>query len=167
MRGLARAATCGVRPFRERRRYSNLVHANAHKRTSAFRRNGAAFAVEDTPRWSHSMTGLAPRRFPHRIVRRRQEPGTTNAFGEFVPGAVTEVEFAASVQPLSLDDADIAGGVSLQERWVVFVPEADALRAAFDDREADQVVFAATTFVVEESRSWQGSHTRATLLREI
>ena len=114
------------------------------------------------------MTGLAPRRFPHRIVRRRQEPGTTNAFGEFVPGTVTEVEFAASVQPLSLDDADIAGGVSLHERWVVFVPEPDALRAAFEEsREADQVVVFGTTFVVEESRSWPGNHTRATLLREI
>ena len=110
---------------------------------------------------------LAPRRFPDRITRRRQAPGATNAFGEFVPGAITEVEFAASVQPLALEDADLAGGISVVERWKVFVPEADALRAAFDDREADQVVFAATTFVVEESRSWQGSHTRATLLREI
>ena len=108
-----------------------------------------------------------PQRFPDRIVRRRQAPGTTNAFGEFEPGATTEVTFAASVQPLSLDDADIAGGVSLHERWVAFVPEADALRAAFEDRNADTVIVFGTTFVVEESRSWQGSHTRATLLREI
>ena len=109
----------------------------------------------------------SPRRFPHRITRRRQEPGTTNAFGQFQPGATTEVEFAASVQPLKLDDADIAGGVGLVERWVAFVPEENALRAAFEEsREADQVVVFGTTFVVEESRSWPGSHTRATLLRE-
>ena len=113
------------------------------------------------------MTVFAPRRFPDKIRRRRQEPGTTNAFGVFVPGAVIEVEFAASVEPLSLADADIAGGVSLVERWVAFVPEVDALRAAFGDREADQVVVFGTTFVVEESRSWLGSHTRAVLLREI
>ena len=108
-----------------------------------------------------------PQRFPHRIVRRRQESGTTNTFGEFVPGTVIEVEFAASVQPLKLEDSDLAGGVSLVERWVVFVPEPDALRAAFEDREADHVVVFSTTFVVEESRSWPSSHTRATLLREI
>ena len=112
------------------------------------------------------MTGLAPRRFPHRITRRRQEPASRNAFGEFAEGAVTEVEFAASVQPMALEDADIAGGVSLHDRRVAFVPEPDALRAAFEDREADQVIFFGTTFVVEESRSWPGSHTRATLLRE-
>ena len=107
-----------------------------------------------------------PQRFPHRIVRRRQAPGSTNAFGEFVPGAITEVTFAASVQPLKLDDSDIAGGVALEERWVAYIPEPDALRAAFADREADQVVVFGTTFVVEESRSWPGEYTRAVLLRE-
>ena len=112
------------------------------------------------------MTWLAPRLFPHRIVRRRQEPGTTNTFGEFVPGGVIEKEFPASVQPLSLDDADTVGGVSLLERWIVFTPEPDALRAAFEDREADHVVVFSTTFVVEESRSWPGAFTRATVLRE-
>ena len=30
-----------------------------------------------------------------------------NVFGEFVPGAITEVEFPASVQPLALEDADL------------------------------------------------------------
>ena len=108
----------------------------------------------------------SPRRFPHRIVRRRQESGAVNPFGEFVPGSITETEFAASVQPLKLEDSDLAGGVSLVERWKVFVPEADALRAAFEDREADHVIAFGTDFVVEESRSWPGSHTRATLLRE-
>ena len=110
---------------------------------------------------------LAPRRFPDRVTRRRQAPGATNSFGEFQPGATTEVTFAASVQPLKLDDADIAGGVSLVERWVVFVPEENALLAAFEDRQADTVIVFSTIFVVEESRSWPGSHTRATLLREI
>ena len=107
-----------------------------------------------------------PQRFPHRIVRRREGPGAKSTFGEFVPGATTETTFAASVQPLSLDDADTAGGSSLHERWVAFVPEPDALRAAFEDRNADQVVAFDTTFVVEESRSWPGSHTRAVLMRE-
>ena len=107
----------------------------------------------------------SPRRFPDKIRRRRQEPGTTNAFGEFVPGTVTEVEFAASVQPLKLEDSDLTGGVSLVERWKVFVPEPDALRAAFEDRSADTVIVFGTTFVVEESRSWPSGHTRATLSR--
>ena len=84
-----------------------------------------------------------------------------------MPGVVIEKEFPASVQPLSLDDADTAGGVSLRERWIVFVPEPDALRAAFEDRNADDGdSYFDTDFVVAESRSWPGSHTRATILRE-
>ena len=112
------------------------------------------------------MTYFRPRRFPHRITRRRQGPGSTNSFGEFEPGTVTEKEFPANVQPLALDDADTVGGVSLVERWIAFVPSANALRAAFEDREADHVLAFGTDFVVEESRSWPGSHTRAVLLRE-
>ena len=165
MRGLARPATGGVGPFRERRRHPNQFCANSLERFEAFRRNGAAFAVEGAQGGCDSMT-FRPQRFPDRIVRRRQEPGTTNAFGEFVEGSKTEVAFAASVQPMALEDADIAGGVSLQDRRVAFVPEENALLAAFEDRQADQVIFFGTTFVVEESRSWPGSHTRATLLRE-
>ena len=109
---------------------------------------------------------LAPRRFPDRVTRRRQAPGATNAFGEFVPGAITEVEFAASVQPLSLEDSDLTSGASLVERLKIFVPEPGALLAAFEDREADTVAYGGREFVVEESRSWPGSHTRATILRE-
>ena len=40
-----------------------------------------------------------------------------------------------------------------------------ALLAAFDDREADRVVYAGAEYVVEETRNWP-DHTRATLLRE-
>ena len=102
---------------------------------------------------------LALRRFPERITRRRQEPGGMNAFGEFIEGTITEVELPASVQPLDLQDADIAGGVSLVERLRIYVPEPDALRAAFDDAEADAVAWLGLEFTVEESRSWPGSHT--------
>lgn len=112
------------------------------------------------------MRALSPRRFPDRITRRRQGEGSRNALGAFVPGVVEETEFRASVQPLALDDADIAGGVSLVERLRVYVPEPDALAAAFEDREADRVVFGGVEYTVEESRSWGGSHTRATVLRE-
>ena len=87
-------------------------------------------------------------------------------FGEFIEGTITEVELPASVQPLDLQDADIAGGVSLVERLRIYVPEPDALRAAFDDAGADAVAWLGLEFTVEESRSWPGSHTRATVLRE-
>ena len=43
---------------------------------------------------------LSLRRFPDRIVRRREAPGDRNNAGEFVPGAITEIELRASVQPL-------------------------------------------------------------------
>ena len=111
---------------------------------------------------------LARRRFPDRIVRRREGTGHRDQYGEFVPGAVTETEFPASVQPLALEDTDIAGGSIVGERVKVYVPAPDALAAAHESASADRVVLAdLREFVVEESRSWSRSHTRATLLREL
>ena len=48
----------------------------------------------------------------------------------------------------------------------MYSPIADALQAAFEDHEADVVVYDGKEFVVEESRSWPGGHCRATLFRE-
>ena len=109
---------------------------------------------------------LSPRRFPDIITRRRTGAATTNAFGEFVPGAVTESDLRASVQPMTLEDADFAGGVSVSHRLSVYVPAPGALAAAFEDAQADNVVVDGLEYVVEESQSWRGSHTRAVLLRE-
>lgn len=108
---------------------------------------------------------LAARRFPDTITRRRQGPGDYSEVGQWVPGPITETELRASVQPLDLADNDIEGGSQLTERLKVYVGEPDALVAAFDDREADEVVIGGETFTVIESRSWP-THTRATLLRE-
>ena len=41
----------------------------------------------------------------------------------------------------------------------------DALRAAFEDREADICVVDSLDYVVEESQSWRGNHTKAIVLR--
>ena len=112
------------------------------------------------------MTRLAPRRFPHTITRRRQGAGRVNDFGEFVPGALTETDLRASVQPMTLEDSDFAGGVSVSHRLSVFVPQPGALAAAFEEAEADTVIVDGLEYIVEESQSWRGSHTRATLLRE-
>ena len=68
----------------------------------------------------------APRRFRDTIARLRETPAERNSAGEFVEGATVETELAASVQPISLTDADIAAGVGLVERYKVFVGEADA-----------------------------------------
>ena len=108
---------------------------------------------------------FSPRRFPDTITRLRTAPADRSAAGEYVEGTVTSTEHRASVQPIALTDTDIVGGVSLVERFKVYVPEPDALRAAFDDSIADRVVIAGREFVVEEARSWPGSHTRATILR--
>ena len=107
------------------------------------------------------------RRFPSTITRRRQAPGTYNSAGEWTPGAVTETELRASVQPLALEDNDIVGGADLTERRKVYIPEPDALRAAAEDALADEVDVDGVRFVIEESRSWPGSHTRATILRTL
>ncbi|MCY4658613.1 MAG: hypothetical protein OXF93_02190 [Acidobacteria bacterium] len=109
---------------------------------------------------------LSPRLFPHTITRRRRGADTFNDFGELVPGSVTETTLRASVQPMTLEDSDFAGGVSVSERRSVYVPAAAALSAAFEDRGADVVVVDGDTFIVESSQSWRGSHTRAILLRE-
>ena len=109
---------------------------------------------------------LSARRFPQTITRKRQTPGTRNRFGEFVPGEVTTTELRASVQPISLEDEDVLEGSRLLERLKVYVPEPDALIAAFGNRQADKVdVDGGVDFVVEQSKSWRGSHTRAILLR--
>ena len=68
------------------------------------------------------MRRLALRRFPNEVVRRRQGPGTRNFYGEFEPGPVVETIYPARVLPLSLEDSDFVGGVSLLERLKVFVP---------------------------------------------
>ena len=147
---------------------------------------------------------LALRRFPSEVVRRRQGPGTRNFYGEFKHGPVVETIFPAKVLPLSLEDTDFVGGVSLLERLKVFVPrgiarrrgEGDVLEwggevltwsgaplqwgggdgtlidddsipflAAFDDRQADTLVYAGAAYVVEESQSWP-RYSRAIALRE-
>ena len=109
---------------------------------------------------------LSARRFPDTITRRRRGADTINAFGEHVPGPITEATLRASVQPMTLEDADFAGGVSVSHRLSVYVPAPGALAAAFEDALADTAVVDGLEYVVEESQSWRGSHTRAVLLRE-
>ena len=108
---------------------------------------------------------LSPRRFPDTIARLRGSPTERNSAGEYTAGAVVETAFRASVQPLALTDADIAGGVQLSESFKVYIPSPDALVAAVDDSVADRVLWNSKIFSVVESRSWAGSHTRATILR--
>lgn len=109
---------------------------------------------------------LAARRFPDTLTRKRTMPGHRNEHGEYVEGAVEETTLRASVQPLLLEDADEVGGVSVSHRLSVYVPEPDALAAAFDEASADEVVVDGVTFTVEQSQSWRGHHTRAILLRQ-
>lgn len=109
---------------------------------------------------------LSIRRFPQTITRRRQAPGVFDSFGEFQPGATTETDFRASVQPLSIEDKDLEEGARLSEKMKVYLPNENALLAAFDDRGADRVVYNGIEYIVEESRSWPGGHTRATIIRE-
>ena len=113
------------------------------------------------------MRRLAARRFPDRVTRLHRGAGLRNNAGEWVPGGVTETELAASVQPAGLEDADEEGGARLSERIKVYVPEEDALLAAFDEVEADRVRWRGQTYVVERSMSWTGSHCRAVCLREV
>ena len=105
--------------------------------------------------------------FPGTITRRRSGPGRRDDAGEWIPGGIEETELAASVQPVATEDVDAASGDRLLERLVVYVPGAGELAAAFDAAEADRVAVDGLEYVVEVSRSWPGSHTRAVLLREV
>lgn len=109
---------------------------------------------------------LSPRRFPDTITRRRQAPGRRNNFGEWESGATTETTLRASVQPLQIEDSDLPEGTDVLDRVKVYVPIPDALVAAFDSAQADEVLLDGRTYDVVESRSWRRSHTRATLLRK-
>ena len=158
--GYLKEQTGRVGPVRRYRRHFNELCTNQHERASTLRGDGITDQLESA-KGGLNMT----RRFPDSITRLRETPADRNSAGEYVEGATVEINFPASVQPMSLTDADIAGGASLVERYKIYVPEADALRAAFDDSTADRVMIDGREFVVEESRSWAGSHTRATILR--
>ena len=76
-----------------------------------------------------------------------------------------EVALRASIQPLDTEEDTALEGARLDQRLKVFVPTENALAPAFDQSEADTVLVDGVEYVVEKSRSWRGSHTRAILLR--
>lgn len=103
---------------------------------------------------------LSKRRFPDTITRKRETPGHRNENGVYVPGSTETVDFAANVQPISLEDNEFVGGSQLSQRLTVYMPQADALVPE------DSVDYDGHEFTVEESQFWQRSHTRAIILRE-
>ena len=67
------------------------------------------------------------------ITRLREAPGVFDDTGRWQPGEVTETTMLASAQPLVLEGADLAGGVSLIERLKVYAPSVEYV-AAHGDR---------------------------------
>ena len=88
-----------------------------------------------------------------------------NEYGEYVPGARSESTFRASVQPVSLEDVDAPEGARLLHRLKIYIPEPNALAAAFDEAAGDAVVFGGKEYLVEDSQSWP-NHTKAIVLRQ-
>ena len=112
------------------------------------------------------MTRLASRRrFPDTIIRRRIAAGYRDENGEWIPGGAVDVEFAATVQPLGVADSELVGGAQLSDRRAIYIPEPQALEAAFDTQVADHVLIDGQDFVVTDSWSWR-NHTKAVVLRE-
>ena len=147
---------------------------------------------------------MSLRRFPDEVIRRREQPGYRDDFGEWVPGQTVEAILPASVQPAKLEELALPEGSRYSERLVVFVPvgvervvgtgdvltwdgdellwggdritwggtsgyvsgDSEPLAAAFDEAQADTVLYAGLSYTVEESQLWPGSHCKATLLRE-
>ena len=64
---------------------------------------------------------FAARRFPDRLLRRRETPGHRDGLGVWIPGAVIDTELRASVQPIQVDDSENEGGSQFRERLRCFV----------------------------------------------
>lgn len=138
---------------------------------------------------------LSPRRFPDRIIRRRRDAGTRSKKGRWVEGDAQEVELICSLQWASRDESVERFGTRPDERIIVFVPEpphrrvrgfAGAFSMAFarsglviplliaeaDESAPDEVQIVGDPhqtyplFIVAESRTWPGSHTRSVLERK-
>ena len=110
---------------------------------------------------------VSRRRFPETITRIRYGAGSREGLsGKWVDGTPVETELRASVQPIELIDDESPGVDRLRERLKVYVPEADALRAAPDNTSPDQVVFLNRQYEVERSESWGVLYTQAVLIRE-
>ncbi len=77
---------------------------------------------------------------------------------------MSEDVFRASVQPLGLEDRELLEGARLVRRFKVFVPEPNALAAAFDDAKGDLVLVDGAEYIVESSESWP-NHTKAIVSR--
>lgn len=107
---------------------------------------------------------MRPGRFPDTIIRLREAPGERNQFGEWEPGAVAEIKFRASVQPIKLEDVDAVEGSRLVHRRKVYIPTPNALAAAHDDAGGDRVRVDGVEFAVESSESWP-DHTKAIIVR--
>ena len=64
----------------------------------------------------------AIRRFPHEVIRRRAGPELRNDFGEVERGVIVRTILPALIQPASLEDVNLEGGVQLSERLRVYIP---------------------------------------------
>ncbi len=110
---------------------------------------------------------LSRRRFPDTITRIRTTGRRVE--GVWVDDPPVETTHRASVQPVELESVPEREGDRPIERLKVYVPEADALRAANDDGPADRVRWFNREYTVERSENWSNGprlrHTRAVLLR--
>lgn len=110
---------------------------------------------------------LSLRRFPDTITRIRTSGRRVN--GLWVDDEPVETEHRCSVQPVELESLVEREGDRVVERVKVFLPGADALRAANDTGPADEVRWFNRRYVVETSVDWGVTtklrHTKAVLLR--
>ena len=97
---------------------------------------------------------LSPRQLPDRVTWRRIAY-SRNDFGETVK-TTTDVEVAASVQPLKLTDDETVAGTSAEDRRAVFVREVPSI--------SDAIVIGGEEFNIQDIRAWPG-HARVVCVR--
>ena len=100
------------------------------------------------------------RRYPDTITRRRTRPGMRDSTGVWIPGAVDEEEFSASVQPGALKRVQNIEGVAIEGMLRCYIPQAGALEPRRSSADADIVIYDGGEYLVEKVEFWP-NHTAA------
>ena len=108
-----------------------------------------------TPRVARRLA-RSPFRCP--AVLRRQTAGQRNDYGEFVPGAVVEVDVDVVSVPLSGEERQVLPE-GLRERNVRTLWTTETVAAVVEGQtgnSGDHIVFEGATYQVVEVRAWRG-----------
>lgn len=109
------------------------------------------------------MLAADPARFPDTITRRRVTVMRNNR-GRLEEGDPVDMDFAASIQPISVDLAALPEGRRAIGRWRVYIPAVDVVSSASDTATTERFLIDAEEYNIEDWFEFRGSHTRIDLV---